>query len=218
MNAAWRLAFVGDCALAVRVLDDAAIDANARVHALAAAVRRAAIDGVRDVVPGMRDLVVHVDPRRCDIATVERALARADAPDCMPLAEGAVATIPVHFGGTDGPDLQDVATACGLPAAEVVRRFTARPCVVHFIGFQPGFPYLGPLDPVLRLPRRTTPRPRVPAGSVAVAGEYAGIYPSASPGGWHLIGRTDVAMFDVSRVPPARLAPGMHVQFVDGDG
>ncbi|WP_396624437.1 5-oxoprolinase subunit PxpB [Luteitalea sp.] len=218
MSTGWRLAFVGDSALAVRALDDAAVDANARVHALAAAVRAAAIDGVRDVVPGMRDLVVHVDPRRCDIAAVERALTSAEAPMAAPVDAAPVVTIPVHFGGADGPDLQDVAFACGLTADDVVARFTASPCVVHFVGFQPGFPYLGPLDPALRLPRRTTPRPRVPAGSVAIAGEYAGVYPSASPGGWHLIGRTDVAMFDVSRAQPALLAPGMRVQFVDVDG
>ncbi|BCS33878.1 hypothetical protein TBR22_A31060 [Luteitalea sp. TBR-22] len=217
MSEHWQLAFVGDSALAVRVLDESPLDANARVHVLADAVRAAAIVGVRDVVPGMRDLVVHLDPRRCDVGLVERALARAATSAIPTSTPSATSEFVVTFGGAAGPDLDDVARACGLPAADVVRRLTRADLVVHFVGFLPGFPYLGPLDAGLRLPRRQTPRACVPAGSVAIAGEYVGIYPWESPGGWHLVGRTDGALFDPARVPPAVLAPGMRVRLVDAD-
>lgn len=215
MSAGWRLEFLGDSALAVHVLEASAIDANAVVHRLAGRVRAAALPGVRDIVPGMRELVIHVDPRRCDITLVDATL-RASRPDEDP-EDGVAPTlteVPVDYGGDAGPDLDDVARACGLTPAEVCRRHAATEYVVCFVGFLPGFPYLGVLDPLLRLPRRPTPRPRVPPGAVAIAGEYTGIYPWASPGGWHVIGRTEVTLFDLAADPPARLAPGMRVRFV----
>ncbi len=119
------------------------------------------------------------------------------------------------YGGTVGCDLEDVAAACGLSVPDVCRRHAAADYTVCFVGFLPGFPYLGPLDPLLRLPRRRAPRTHVPPGAVAVAGEYTGVYPWASPGGWHLIGHTDVSLFDLDADPPALLAPGMRVRFVD---
>jgi KipI family sensor histidine kinase inhibitor len=122
--------------------------------------------------------------------------------------------VPVVYGGEVGPDLEDVALACGLAPEEVCRRHAAVDYVVCFVGFVPGFPYLGPLDSRLHLPRRATPRPKVPPGSVAIAGAYSGIYPWASPGGWHIIGRTDMSLFDLGATPPARLAPGTRVRFV----
>ena len=112
---------------------------------------------------------------------------------------GPVVDVPVVYGGELGPDLNDVALACGLDPEDVCQRHAAVEYVVCFVGFLPGFPYLGPLDTRLRLPRRATPRPKVPPGSVAIAGEYSGIYPWASPGGWHIIGRTDMSLFDSRR-------------------
>jgi KipI family sensor histidine kinase inhibitor len=115
----------------------------------------------------------------------------------------------------DGPDLEDVAKRTGLSAAEVASVHASRDYVVELIGFLPGFAYLGPLDPRLVVGRRETPRPRVPAGSVAIAGAYTGVYPAASPGGWHLLGRAiGVSLFDPRRSPPALLAPGDLVRFV----
>jgi KipI family sensor histidine kinase inhibitor len=117
----------------------------------------------------------------------------------------------------DGPDLDDVARATGLAPAEVAELHASRAYVVELVGFLPGFGYLGPLHPRLIVPRRASPRPRVDAGSVAVAGPYTGIYPLASPGGWHLIGRAvDAALFEPTRHPPARFAPGDRVRFVRG--
>lgn len=210
----WRIDVLGDRALVVNVLDAAPLTANARVHQVADALRDARLRGVRDVVPGMHDLVVHVDPLRCDVDAVETVVRRAMATDVTPPGDAAVVHVPVTYGGAAGPDLEDVAAACGLGPDDVCRRHAATEYVVCFVGFLPGFPYLGLLDPSLRLPRRTTPRAQVPPGSVAIAGEYTGIYPWASPGGWHLIGRTDVAMFDPGARQPARFMPGMRVRFV----
>lgn len=215
MTADWQVGWIGDAALTVRALAEAPLEANACVHRLAAGLRRARVPGIRDIVPGMRDLVVHIDPMTCDADEIERALdadvTRAQRPDP---SGRAVVEIAVEYGGEAGPDLADVATACDLTPAEVCRRHAATEYVVCFVGFLPGFPYLGLLDPSLRVPRRRTPRPRVPAGSVALAGEYTGVYPWASPGGWHLIGRTEVALFDLENDPPARLVPGDRVRFV----
>lgn len=118
--------------------------------------------------------------------------------------------IPVRY---DGPDLPEVAERLNLPASEVIRLHTGTIYTVFMIGFLPGFPYLGLLPDVLELPRRDVPRLRVPAGSVAIAGRQTGIYPQASPGGWHLIGHTDFRLFDPAKRPPARLQTGMQVRF-----
>ena len=114
----------------------------------------------------------------------------------------------------DGPDLADVAAHCGLSTEEVVRRHTGADYVVYFIGFQPGFAYLGGLDEALHTPRRAEPRVAVPAGSVGIGGAQTGIYPLATPGGWQLIGRTALPLFDPQAEPPTLLAPGDRVRFV----
>jgi inhibitor of KinA len=113
-----------------------------------------------------------------------------------------------------GPDLADAARLLGLSIEELIRQHTAQPWRVLMIGFAPGFPYIGPLPATLTLPRRATPRPAVPAGSVALAAGFTGIYPACLPGGWHLIGQTNVVLFDPHRTPPALLQPGDRVQFV----
>ena len=120
----------------------------------------------------------------------------------------------MRYGGEDGPDLADVAAHCGLSADEVVQRHTQAEYVVYFIGFQPGFAYLGGLDDALHTPRRAEPRVAVPAGSVGIGGAQTGIYPLATPGGWQLIGRTALRLFDPQAEPPTLLAPGDRVRFV----
>ncbi|CAJ63548.1 MULTISPECIES: 5-oxoprolinase subunit B family protein [Frankia] len=123
----------------------------------------------------------------------------------------ATVTIPVRY---DGPDLVDVARLTGLTPAQIVERHLRGRHRVAFCGFAPGFAYIAGLDPALRVPRRDSPRTRVPAGAVAIADEFSGVYPRASPGGWHLIGQTDLAVFDLTHDPPALLAPGTLVRFV----
>jgi len=212
MSDDWRLEWLGDAALSVHAADAEPLEANASVHRLAWRLRRARIAGVRDIVPGMCELVVHVDPLRCDVRQVVGALRVADA-DVDVTGTAPTVQVPVVYGGDAGPDLDDVARACGLEPGDVCRRHASVEYVVCFVGFLPGFAYLGRLDPRLRLPRRATPRAKVPPGSVAIAGEYSGIYPWASPGGWHIIGRTDLDLFDLGATPPARLTPGTRVRF-----
>jgi inhibitor of KinA len=135
----------------------------------------------------------------------------------IPPAQSPITNQPITFGipvRYDGADLSEVAERLQLSENEVIRLHTEAIYTVFMVGFLPGFPYLGPLPAALRLPRRDTPRLRVPVGSVAIAGAQTGIYPQASPGGWHLLGRTDFPLFDSSQNPPARLQPGMQVRFV----
>src|SRR5262249_29376747 len=148
-------------------------------------------------------LLVVYDPARASFAEARESLASVlDAPAPAP-HPGATHTIPVAYGGDHGPDLPDVARRCGLSEEEVVARHAAGAHTAFVTGFLPGFAYLGTLAPELELPRRATPRPRVPAGTVAIAGRLTGVYPCASPGGWNLIGRTSRPFFDPSADPPA---------------
>jgi 5-oxoprolinase (ATP-hydrolysing) subunit B len=182
--------------------------------AVAAALRwltAADIAGVHAVVPAARTLLIEAEPAR--LAEVRRALAHLPAADevARPLtAAGAVVEIPVVY---DGADLDQVATACGMTVGEVAHRHSEPVYTAAFCGFSPGFAYLIGGDRALRLPRRDDPRTRVPAGSVAIAGEFSAVYPSASPGGWHLLGHTSLAVWDIERDPPALIAPGTRVRF-----
>ena len=180
------------------------------VHRLHAALRELDPPGVVELVPGYRTLLVVADPARAQL--LDELAARLPALE-LPPAE-AVAGEPVEIPVTyDGEDLEEVAGLTGLDADEVVRRHTGPEYTVAFLGFSPGFPYLVGLDPALEVPRRDTPRTSIPAGSVGLAGTQTGIYPTASPGGWQLIGRTDVTLFDSGRDPPALLAPGGRLRF-----
>jgi KipI family sensor histidine kinase inhibitor len=187
----------------------------AEVLALAAAVRAAvardALPGVRDVVPGARTVLLLCAPGT-DLGAVRRALAEipAAASDAD-VGSSDVVEIAVTY---DGPDLDEVGRLTGLGADGVVEAHTGRPWRVAFGGFAPGFAYLAGGDERLQVERRAEPRTSVPAGSVGLAGEFAGIYPRASPGGWQLIGRTDARLWDETRTPPALLQPGAEVRFV----
>ena len=199
-----RLRPAGERALLVEVED------LETVHRLHAALRDLDPPGVVELVPGYRTVLVVADPARAEVVD-ELA---AELPDLeLPPADkvaGEPVEIPVSY---DGEDLPEVARLTGLEAEEVVRRHTAPEYTVAFLGFSPGFPYLVGLDPALEVPRRDTPRTSIPAGSVGLAGGQTGIYPSASPGGWQLIGRTEVTLFDPDREPPALLGPGRRLRF-----
>ena len=180
------------------------------VHRLHAALRALDPPGVVELVPAYRTLLVVADPERA--GALDELAARLPALELSPAdaVAGDPVEIPVRY---DGQDLPEVAGLTGLDAEEVVRRHTAPEYTVAFLGFSPGFPYLVGLDPALEVPRRDTPRTSIPAGSVGLAGGQTGIYPSASPGGWQLIGRTEVTLFDPGRDPPALLAPGGRLRF-----
>jgi len=185
-----------------------------RVLALARVIEGRRIAGVREIVPAYAALTVFCDPLT-DGEAIGRELARLAA---EPLPEhpqggeaaGRLVNIPTRY---DGPDLEEVARRTGLARSEVIRRHAAPEYTVYLLGFAPGFAYLGELDPALHLPRRETPRIRIPAGSVAIAGAQTGVYPLATPGGWHLIGTTDLLLFDRNRPQPALLHAGDRVRF-----
>jgi len=174
-------------------------------------------EGIVELVPAARTILVIYDAKRISPEKFADVVWRAEPVEAVVSVESLEPTetpdevqIPVTY---DGPDLPALAQMTGLSIAEVVERHAAPLYVVAFCGFAPGFAYLNGLDPLLRLPRRDTPRTRVPAGSVAVADEFTGVYPNASPGGWHLLGRTEAVLWDVDRDPPALLAPGTRVRF-----
>ena len=167
----------------------------------------AALGGQAEVVLGARTVLVHGEPRRL------RALIAQTRPTAASASSGSLIEVPVTY---DGPDLADVARLTGLSTDEVVAAHIGRLWTVAFGGFAPGFSYLVDGDARLNVPRRETPRTTVPAGAVGLAGEFSGIYPRASPGGWQLIGRTPVRLWDSERQPPALLTPGHRVRFVIG--
>lgn len=195
----------GDSGLLVEVAD------LETVHRLAAALRAAAVPGLMDIVAGYSTVLVTGDRGRLDLARLGYDLPSWE----LPPAESVTGRLVEIDVGYDGEDLDEVCRLTGLAAEEVVRRHTAPEYAVAFLGFSPGFPYLVGLDEALHVPRRETPLTSVPAGSVGLAGDQTGIYPTASPGGWRLIGHTDLALWDLARHPPALLAPGDRVRFRD---
>ncbi|MEA2281332.1 MAG: hypothetical protein QOK21_1939 [Solirubrobacteraceae bacterium] len=181
------------------------------VLGLHAALEAAALDGVVELVPAARTVLVAFDPAGTDADRVGAAVsALAWEPGAR--SDGALVEVPVVY---DGEDLGDVAALAGMSREEVVRRHLEGEYVAAFCGFAPGFAYLDGLDGALRVPRRATPRTRVPAGAVAIADRFAAVYPRESPGGWQLLGRTSLALWDVDAEPPARLVPGTRVRFVE---
>ncbi len=214
MTAVWpRVIAAGDRGLLVEFAPDHSPEINALVRGADAALSR--LPGVVETVPAFRSVLLVYDPLAVGFdELVERATSAAQS--ARPAAEdsGTLIEVPVAYGGASGPDLEAVAQATGLSAAEVVRLHTEPTYHVHMLGFAPGFPYLGLLPSPLRLPRRATPRPRVPAGSVGIADAFTGIYPQETPGGWHLLGRTPLRLFDPARTDPCLLRPGDRVRFV----
>ncbi len=186
---------------------------NGRVQAVARAVEETNFEWLVEVVPAYSSLLVVYDPLRVAYAEVETAikpLLNAKAEDF----EGRLVEVPVVYGGQYGPDIEFVAEHNGLTVDEVVEIHSRPVYRVHFLGFLPGFAYLGGMDERIAAPRLERPRLKVPAGSVGIAGEQTGIYPLESPGGWRLIGRTPLRLFNPSKEPPTLLQPGDRVKFV----
>ncbi|MGU3778203.1 5-oxoprolinase subunit PxpB [Burkholderia metallica] len=202
---------LGDAALVCEVPPPATLDCQRRVWAVAEAAR--AWPDVIDVVPGMNNLTIVFDALATTADSLTPALRDAWETADVEHADGREVEIPVEYGGAAGPDLPAVAAHTGLSADEVVARHAAGAYVVFFVGFQPGFAYLGGLDAALHTPRRAAPRLEVPAGSVGIGGAQTGIYPATSPGGWQLIGCTSHVLFDPARPQPTLLQPGDRVRF-----
>ncbi len=206
----------GDAALLVTLADAIDLAANRRIHALAAALVERPLPGLGEAVPGYTTLLVHYDPLALNYGQVlEWVQARLGDANADLLPEPHLIEVPVIYGGQHGPDLEFVAQHNHLSPEEVVRRHVARDYPVYLVGVTPGFPYLGGLDETIAAPRLPSPRLRVPAGSVGIAGQQTGIYTVDSPGGWRLIGWTPVRLFDPAHEPPSLLAPGDIVRFVE---
>jgi inhibitor of KinA len=204
---------LGDSAVTIAFGTERSAQLLQRIHATARALEAAEIPDVEDIVPAYLALTVFYDPLHTTFGEISTKLIDACAGVIPPVGEAAESrhhVIPVRY---DGMDLEAVATATGLSAGEVIARHTERKYSVDLLGFVPGFAYLSELDQSLQLPRRAEPRPRVVAGSVAIAAAQTAVYPLDTPGGWHIIGRTETLMFDPTRDPPALLRAGDTVQF-----
>ena len=217
--AEWRIVPLGDRCLVVEFEQrvDAAINRKAR--ALADALLARPPQGVVEVVPAFCTVAVYYRPeafapgpspfQQLRLAVESVLQASVESPQ---VAERIV-RVPVCYGGEHGPDLDEVATSCGMVPDEVVRAHVASEHVVYMLGFSPGFPYIGGLDERLSLPRRPTPRTRIPAGTVAIARDQTVVYTFETPGGWNLIGRTPMKLFDPLADPPCRLQAGDRIRF-----
>ena len=211
---------LGESTLLVRFGSRIDPSLNTRVHATVAALSAARLAGVDDIVPAYASLALHYRPAAWEAGGGSAWRNLADAVDAVLAHAPALVTapertveIPVRYGGADGPDLDALAARLRLPPTELVERHARGEYRVAMIGFAPGFPYLLGLDPALHAPRLANPRLRVPRGSVAIGGAQTGIYPSVLPGGWQLIGRTPLVLFDAARDPACLLAAGDAVRF-----
>ncbi len=210
-----RIAILGDTCVSIEFEPDIDERVNARCVALARSLEHLALAGVRDVVPTFNAVTVHFDPRvakrkaLCEELTSLGARPSSEAP-----RDARIVEVPVSYGGEAGPDLAAVAVFARCGEEEVIDLHTATPYRVYMLGFLPGFPYMGPVNARIAMPRLDSPRLRVPAGSVGIAGMQTGIYPCETPGGWRIIGRTSLALFDPERPEPFLLVAGDRVKFV----
>ena len=209
-----RLAPIGDSALLLELSDEISLAVNDRIRVLDSCLRDRPLEGIREWVPGYASLLVLYDPAVLAFPEIKAHVVTClNEPATTEESLSELITIPVRYGGECGPDLQVVADAHDLSPSQVVRLHTASIYRVGMMGFTPGFAYLMGLDPRLATPRRESPRTRVPAGSVGIAGSQTGIYPHESPGGWQLIGRTERALYDPENDAPFLLSPGDTVRF-----
>jgi inhibitor of KinA len=208
-----RIVPAGDSALVVEFEDRIDPDVNAKVIALSESVAAAAFAGVRDIVPTYRSLAIYFDPLRVDYDGLTAHVERASHAGSSTRVTAKVVRIPVCYDAELGPDLADVASFAGAAVDDVVRLHTAATYRVFMLGFVAGFAYLGTVDERIAMPRHATPRVKVPAGSVGIAGVQTGIYPAETPGGWRLIGRTPLKPFDLARPDPFLMKAGDRVQF-----
>jgi inhibitor of KinA len=206
---------LGDSALLVQLGNEIDITINQRVHALAALINISPLDGVIETVPAYTTLLIHYDPLILSDANIRKWIhKKLDQIHDARLRKPRQLEIPVRYGGEFGVDLQFVADYHHLRVEDVIRIHSERTYTIYMMGFTPGFPYMGKLDDAIVTPRLETPRTRVPAGTVAIAGSQTGIYPIDSPGGWRLIGWTPLQLFNPESESPFLFSPGDEVKFV----
>ncbi len=209
-----RVFLMGDRGLLLEFGDEISPKVNERVRRMALAIRSESIHGILETVPTYRSLLVLYDPIALPLRNLkERLYSIEEGLQAAPFPETRLVRIPVVYGGSYGPDLESVAQFHHSTPGEIVRLHCGKVYQVYLIGFMPGFPYMGELSEALATPRLKSPRLKVPAGSVAIAQRQTGVYPMESPGGWQVLGRTPVQMFDPWKTPPSYLRMGDRVQF-----
>lgn len=205
---------MGDRGLLLEFGEEISSEVNERVRRMALAIQTKVIEGIIETVPTYRSLLIIYNPLILPIEKLKKRLEETEAGlQQAPFPEPKLTRIPVVYGGPYGPDLNDVAKYHQISTEKVTRLHCSKPYLIYMIGFMPGFPYMGELPEALAIPRLKTPRLSVPAGSVAIAQRQTGIYPMESPGGWQIIGRTPVKLFDPVKDSPALLQMGDFVQF-----
>jgi inhibitor of KinA len=205
---------MGDRGLLLEFGDEISHEVNERVRRMALAIQAEAIEGIIETVPTYRSLLVIYNPLTLPLDQLKKRLQKIEEGlQETPFPKPKLRRIPAIYGGPYGPDLEFVAGYHRISQEEVVRLHCSKPYFIYMIGFMPGYPYMGELPEALIMPRLKTPRLSVPKGSVAIAQKQTGIYSMESPGGWHIIGRTPVELFDPEKTPPALLQMGDLVQF-----
>jgi len=205
---------MGDRGFLVEVGQEISADVNRRVQELMLRLQQVNLPGVRELAPGYRSLLVVFDPLAIAPSELKTRISDVAAwPGRCELPQAKLITVPVFYGGDYGPDLDWVAGHLGISSDEVIRLHTQTIYRVYMIGFTPGYPYMGELPAPLVVPRRSTPRTRVPKGSVGIAQRQTGVYPVESPGGWQIIGWTPIELFDPKRQMPSLLEMGDGVKF-----
>ena len=209
-----RFLLTGDTSITVEFGNEISEAINARIRAFGIALADSKLPGIVETVPTYRSITVHYDPEqiRYDalVAELKKLLGKLDKIQIPP---STVLEIPVLYGGETGPDLDFVAEHSGLTPEEVIKLHTSTEYLIYMLGFTPGFTYLGGMDEKIATPRLKTPRVKIPAGSVGIAGSQTGVYPIDSPGGWQLIGQTPVHMYDANRATPILPEAGQYIKF-----
>jgi KipI family sensor histidine kinase inhibitor len=209
-----RFLLMGDRGLLLEFGDEISAEVNEKVRRMALAIQAESIEGMIETVPTYRSLLVLYNPLILPADELKKRLIRLEEElKQTSFPDPKLTKIPVLYGGAYGPDLEGVARHHQISPEEVVRLHCSKPYFIYMIGFMPGFPYMGELPDTLITPRLKTPRLSVPAGSVAIAQKQTGIYPMESPGGWQIVGRTPIKLFDPEKDPPALLQMGDLVQF-----
>jgi KipI family sensor histidine kinase inhibitor len=205
---------MGDRGLLLEFGDEISFEVHGKVRRMALAIQAERMDGLLETVPTYRSLLILYNPLIISIKELEKKLkSLEEGLQQIPFPDPKLTRIPVIYGGPLGPDLESVAKYHGISSEEVIRLHCSKPYFIYMIGFMPGFPYMGELPETLVTPRLKTPRLSVPAGSVAIAQKQTGIYSMESPGGWQILGRTPVRLFDPEKEPPSLLQMGDLVQF-----
>ena len=204
----------GDCAVCVEFGNEISPEINRRICAFKIAVENAQIEGIVETVPTYRSLLVVYQPEIIRFGELTKTFdSLMDSMDQIPIPPPSVVEIPVLYGGEMGPNIETVASHNGKTVEEVIKIHTSGEYLIYMLGFIAGFPYLGGMSKEIATPRLKSPRVKIEGGSVGIAGEQTGIYPVASPGGWQLIGRTPLKLYDSEREKPVLLSAGQYIKF-----